>query len=66
VRKLNRLLDAIARLSYVPGSDKEMPGIYTLPICTMVWCGALPLARTSYLQEPVGVTVSEPGVEAAG
>jgi hypothetical protein len=31
VRKLNRMLDAIARLSYVPATGKEEPWIYILP-----------------------------------
>jgi hypothetical protein len=59
VRQLNRLRDAIARLSYAPATGKEKPLIYVLPICTVVWCGTLPVARTSYPQESVGVSGAE-------
>ncbi len=65
-RKSSGLFEAIARLSHVPENDKDMPGMYMLPICTMVWCGALPVARTSYLQEPIGITASGSAVEAEG
>jgi hypothetical protein len=37
-RKPNRMLERIARLSYVPGPDKEAPGIYILRSARL--CGA--------------------------
>jgi hypothetical protein len=65
VRKLSRMLDRLSRLSYVPATVKEGPSVYMLPICTIVWCGTLPVARTSDVQESVGVTVSKAGAKAA-
>jgi hypothetical protein len=65
MRKLSRMLDAIARLSYVPATGKGESSIYMLPICTIVWCGFLPVARTPDPKEDVGVAASQADAEAA-
>lgn len=63
MRKLNRMLDAIARLSYVPATGKEEPWIYILPHDCVVRHVA---GSTNVVaQESVGVTASKADAEAA-
>jgi hypothetical protein len=61
----SRLIGQIARLSYVPALRKDVPEIYMLPICTMVWCGALPIARPGHRQESVAIPRSVVRTDAA-